>query len=85
VPAFFACLPLLQNQIWKLEGDQFEKWLEDEALENPNGLLAEQDRLVVGAWGKPKEDFSTDVPGHLNQSKESRASGAATRSATWTA
>ena len=56
---------MMENQIWKLEGDQFEMWLQDEALENPNGLLAEQDRLVVGAWGKPKEDFSTDVPGHL--------------------
>jgi sugar lactone lactonase YvrE len=56
---------MMQNQIWKLEGDQFEMWLQDDALENPNGLLAEQDRLVVGAWGKPKEDFSTDVPGHL--------------------
>jgi sugar lactone lactonase YvrE len=56
---------MMQNQIWKLEGDQFEMWLQDQALENPNGLLAEEDRLVVGAWGKPKEDFSTDVPGHL--------------------
>jgi sugar lactone lactonase YvrE len=56
---------MMQNQIWKLEGDQFELWLQDEELENPNGLLAEQDRLVVAAWGKPKEDFSTDVPGHL--------------------
>jgi hypothetical protein len=65
---------MMQNQIWKLEGDQFEMWLQDDALENPNGLLAEQDRLVVAAWGKPKEDFSTDVPGHLKavdyQSKE---------------
>ena len=64
---------MMQNQIWKLEGDQFEMWLQDAALENPNGLLAEQDRLVVAAWGKPKEDFSTDVPGHLAvdyQSKE---------------
>jgi sugar lactone lactonase YvrE len=56
---------MMQNQIWTLEGDQFEMWLQDEALEHPNGLLAEQDRLVVGAWGKPKEDFSTEVPGHL--------------------
>jgi sugar lactone lactonase YvrE len=56
---------MMQNQIWQLEGDQFEMWLQDEALENPNGLLAEPDRLVIAAWGKPKEDFSTDVPGHL--------------------
>ena len=56
---------MMQNQIWQLEGDQFAMWLQDEALENPNGLLAERDRLVVAAWGKPNEDFSTDVPGHL--------------------
>ena len=56
---------MMQNQIWKLEGDQFEMWLEDEALGNPNGVLAEGDRLLVATWGKPKEDFSTDVPGHL--------------------
>jgi len=56
---------MMQNQIWMLEGDQFELWLEDAALDNPNGLLAEPDRLVVATWGKPKEDFSTDVPGHL--------------------
>ena len=56
---------MMQNQIWKLEGDQFELWLEDEALGNPNGVLAEGDRLLLATWGKPKEDFSTDVPGHL--------------------
>jgi sugar lactone lactonase YvrE len=65
---------MLQNQIWMLEGDRLEPWLQDAALENPNGLLAEPDRLVVAAWGKAKEDFSTDVPGHLKavdyQSKE---------------
>jgi sugar lactone lactonase YvrE len=56
---------MMESQIWKLEGDQFEMWLQDAALENPNGVLAEPERLVVAAWGKPKEDFSTDVPGHL--------------------
>jgi sugar lactone lactonase YvrE len=56
----------MESQIWKLEGDQFELWLEGAALGNPNGLLAEQKRLVIAAWGgKPKEDFSTDVLGHL--------------------
>jgi sugar lactone lactonase YvrE len=56
---------MMQNQIWKLEGDQFELWLEGEELGYPNGLLAEDDRLLIAAWGKPKEDFTTDVPGHL--------------------
>ena len=56
---------MMENQIWKLEGDQLELWLEDEALGNPNGVLAEDDRLLLATWGKPKEDFSTEVPGHL--------------------
>lgn len=49
----------------RLSGDTFEAWVVDEELENPNGLLVEGENLVVGAWGKMKEDFSTDVPGHL--------------------
>jgi len=56
---------MVQNQIWKLEGDQLELWLEDPALENPNGLIAEPDRLLVASWGVMKPDFSTEVPGHL--------------------
>ncbi len=56
---------MMQNQIWKLEDDQFELWVEHETLGNPNGVLAENDCLLLATWGKPKEDFSTDVPGHL--------------------
>jgi hypothetical protein len=56
---------MMENQIWILEEDQLELWLEDEALGNPNGVLAEGDRLLLATWGKPKEDFSTDVPGQL--------------------
>jgi sugar lactone lactonase YvrE len=56
---------MVTDQIWMLKGDLFEMWLQSAALENPNGLLAEPDRLVVAAWGKMKPDFSTDVPGHL--------------------
>lgn len=53
------------NSVHLLEGDSFAVWLQDDALENPNGLLAEDDRLLVGAWGVMNEDFSTDVPGHM--------------------
>lgn len=53
------------NSIYLLDGDSFGVWLQDAALENPNGLLAEGDRLLVGAWGVMKEDFSTEVPGHM--------------------
>lgn len=56
---------MVTNTIYVLNGDHLEVWLQDAALENPNGLLAEQNRLVVGAWGVMAEDFSTKVPGHL--------------------
>lgn len=56
---------MMTNTIHVLENDAFEVWLQDDALENPNGLLAESDRLLVGAWGVMAEDFSTEVPGHM--------------------
>jgi sugar lactone lactonase YvrE len=56
---------MVTNTIHVLDNDAFEVWLQDDALENPNGLLAESDRLLVGAWGVMAEDFSTEVPGHM--------------------
>lgn len=54
------------NAIWRLADGQFEKWLESDRLQNPNGLLVESDKLVVAAWGAMNlEDFSTEVPGRL--------------------
>ena len=53
------------DAIWRLEGGEFSAWLRDAALENPNGLLAEDGRLVVGSWGRMEADFSTEVPGHV--------------------
>ena len=56
---------MMLNQIWQLDGGEFELWLEDPALENPNGVLAEGDRLLVASWGVMKEGFETEVPGHV--------------------
>ncbi|MFO1351782.1 MAG: SMP-30/gluconolactonase/LRE family protein [Gammaproteobacteria bacterium] len=56
---------MMTNVIYRLSGDKFESWLKDDKLDNPNGLLAEKDRLVVGAWGKMTDGFKTAVPGHL--------------------
>jgi sugar lactone lactonase YvrE len=39
------------NRIYRLRGDTFEVWLEDPALDAPNGLFAESDRLIVGTLG----------------------------------
>lgn len=53
------------NSIYCLCNGQFEKWLRDAELMNPNGLFAEENRLVVGSWGIIKEGFSTSTAGHL--------------------
>jgi sugar lactone lactonase YvrE len=51
------------NAIYALDGEQFSVWLEDEALMQPNGLLVEEDRLVIAAWGEGEGESAT--PGHL--------------------
>ena len=56
---------MLENQIWVLEDGTLSLWLDSSALDHPNGLLAEDGRLVVASWGKPNNDFSTEVPGTL--------------------
>lgn len=49
------------NRIYRLHGGKLEIWLEDAQLDSPNGLLAEPDRLVVGAMG----DGRNARPGEL--------------------
>jgi hypothetical protein len=48
-----------------LHGGKLSLLLQDDALDNPNGLLVEDERLVVASWGKMAPDFSTKVPGHM--------------------
>ncbi len=56
---------MVNNAIYVLDGDSFGVWLQDSALDNPNGLRVEGDRLLVASWGAMKDDFSTEIPGHL--------------------
>jgi DNA-binding beta-propeller fold protein YncE len=64
---------MMDNAIYVLDGDTFKQWLQDKALESPNGLLAEDDRLVVAGWGVmvggPQPAVIrppvTEMPGHL--------------------
>lgn len=53
------------NTLWRLQGDSFTAWLNDPALENPNGLVFDQGKLVVATWGAMKPDWSTETPGYL--------------------
>lgn len=56
---------MMLNRIHRLHDGEFSLWLESAALENPNGLLAQDSRLVVGAWGVMTDGFATETPGHL--------------------
>ena len=56
---------MLLNRIHRLRNDQFNIWLESPELENPNGLHAEGDHLILGAWGVMTDGFATEIPGHL--------------------
>lgn len=56
---------MMTDAIYRFRDDAFERWVEDPALENPNGVLVEDDRLVIGAWGVMTEGFATETPGHL--------------------
>ncbi|MFW1677074.1 SMP-30/gluconolactonase/LRE family protein [Pontibacter sp. JAM-7] len=53
------------NRIYQLKDDVLEVWLETPLLESPNGLFADQGKLIVASWGVPTEGWSTKVPGHL--------------------
>jgi sugar lactone lactonase YvrE len=56
---------MVTHEIYQLSGNQFSVWLADETLASPNGLLVEQDQLIVGSWGMMTDGFVTEVPGHL--------------------
>lgn len=51
------------NTIWRLTGGKLEAWLKSDALDHPNGLLVEGDKLVVASWG-PMKDPAT-IAGRL--------------------
>ena len=56
---------MLQNRIYSSDGRTAKVFAEGEEVEWPNGLVVDEDRMVVAAWGKPEPDFSTKVPGRV--------------------
>jgi len=53
------------SSIYSVRDGAIEMFAEGVELEYPNGLLVEGNRLIVGGWGEPAADFSTEVPGRL--------------------
>lgn len=56
---------MMPSRIYAIRDGKASVFAEGEHIEYGNGLIVDGNRLVVGGWGKPKPDFSTDVPGHL--------------------
>jgi sugar lactone lactonase YvrE len=56
---------MMANRIHAVRDGMATVFAEGEQLEWPNGLLVDGNRLIVGGWGKPKPDFTTDTPGRL--------------------
>lgn len=56
---------MFKNRIYLLEDKKVKIWKESKALLNPNGLLVDNQTLIVAPWGKIIEGFKTEYPGHL--------------------
>ena len=55
------------NRIHVLTEDNFSVWIESSDLEAPNGLLALENEIILGSWGKMTDGFATKIPGHLKR------------------
>lgn len=58
---------LMGEAIYKVRGDAAERWLVDDALTLPNGLLVDDDKLIVGSMGANMnpQTFQTETPGGI--------------------
>ncbi|NOQ77181.1 MAG: hypothetical protein GQ475_05240 [Methylococcaceae bacterium] len=55
----------LTHALYRLANGKFEIWLQGEELEVPNGLLVENNQLLVASWGMMTDGFETTVLGHM--------------------
>ena len=53
------------NAIYRLDKGNFPLWLKNKALESPNGMTVQGDRLLVASWGVVTKRVSTRIPGHV--------------------
>ena len=53
------------NRIYKMQNNEISIWLESELLNSPNGILIEDNVMIIGTWGKMTDGFATEVPGNL--------------------
>ncbi|MGH6865641.1 MAG: hypothetical protein ACREDO_05635, partial [Methyloceanibacter sp.] len=59
------------NTIWRLKDGIFEPWLTNDALSGPNGLLVQDEKLIVASFGKmPSEGQKQESAGLVSISLE---------------
>jgi len=59
------------NTIWRLKDGTFEPWLTSDALNGPNGLMVQGDKLVVASFGRmPSQGQKQELAGLLTVSLE---------------
>ena len=57
---------MMGNAIYRYDGEALTRWIEDDRLMHPNGVLADDGSLLVAGWGAPiAADFSTEKAGSL--------------------
>jgi len=57
---------MMAEAVYRLHEGRVERWIEDERLHHPNGILSYHDHLIVGNWGEGLQaDFTTMSPGGL--------------------
>lgn len=54
------------SRVFQYKDDKLSLFAEGPELENPNGLLVDGDKLILGGWGTGiKSDFTVETPGRL--------------------
>ncbi len=56
---------MFTDAIYTLTGNNLEIFVQDSELLGPNGLLIENENLIIATWGKIKQGFETESPGYL--------------------
>lgn len=56
---------MMANVVYRLKRGKFIPWLKSDQLESPNGLITEDNQLIVASWGVMTNGGETPVSGHL--------------------
>jgi sugar lactone lactonase YvrE len=56
---------MMSDTIYRLADGKLTAWVQDSALQSPNGLMVQGDNLLVASWGVLTEGFATSVVGHM--------------------